>query len=92
MKRIASDKLQDKFVKCLFVGYPKETNGYQFYNTLEQRLFVSKHIVFLEKEFLLREDSRRKVELGEVQDALTDASLLTKPKAVIHDDELVADP
>ena len=54
-------------------------------------MFVSKHAVFLEKEFLLREDSGSKVELSEVQDALTDASHLTEPEAVIHDDELIAD-
>ena len=72
------------------VGYPKETRGYQFYNTLEQRLFVSKHAIFLEKEFLLREDNWSKVELGEVQNALTDTSHLTEPEFVIHDDELIA--
>ena len=55
-------------------------------------MFASNHDVFLEKEFLLREDSGSKVELGEVQDSLTDASHLTKPKAVIHEDELVVDP
>ena len=54
-------------------------------------MFVSKHVIFLEKEFLLREDSGSKVELSEVQDALTEASHLTEPKAVIHDDELIAD-
>ena len=54
-------------------------------------MFVSKHVIFLEKEFLSREDNGSKVELGEVQDALTDASHLTEPKAVIHDDELIAD-
>ena len=61
MKQTISDKLEAKFDKCLFVGYPKEIMGYQFYNTLEQRLFVSMHVVFLEKEFLLREDSGSKV-------------------------------
>ena len=86
-----SDKLEAKSDKCLFVGYPKETMGYQFYNTLDQRLFISKHVVFLEKEFLLREDSGSKVGLSEVQDALTTASHLTEPEAVIHDDELIAD-
>ena len=91
VKRTISDKLEAKSDKCLFVGYPKETMGYQFYKTLEQRLFVSKHVVFLEKEFLLREDSGSKVELSEVQDALTDASHLTEPEAVNHDDELIAD-
>ena len=47
------DKLEAKSNKCLFVGYPKETVGYQFYNSLEQKVFVSKHVVFLEKEFLI---------------------------------------
>ena len=41
VKRTILDKLEAKSDKCLFVGYPKETMGYQFYNTLEQRLFVS---------------------------------------------------
>ena len=54
-------------------------------------MFVSKHAIFLEKEFLLREDNGSKVELGEVQDALTDTSHLTEPEAIIHDDELIDD-
>ena len=91
VKRTVSDKLEARYDKCQFVGYPKETRGYQFYNTLEQRLFVSKHVVFLEKEFLLREDNGSKVELSEVQDALTVASHLNEPEAVIHDDELIVD-
>ena len=90
VKRIISDNLEAKSDKCLFVGYLKETMGYQFYNTLEQRLFVSKHVVFLEKEFLLREDSGSKVELSEVQDALTNTYHLTELEVVIHDDELIA--
>ena len=91
VKRTISDKLEARSDKCLFIGYPKETREYQFYNTLEQRLFVSKHVVFLEKEFLLREDNGSKVELSEVQDALTDTFYLTEPEAVIHDDELIVD-
>ena len=91
IKRTITDKLEAKSDKCLFVGYPKETMGYQFCNPLEQSLFVSKHVVFLEKEFLLREDSGSKVELSEVQDALTDVSHLTRFEAVIHDDEFIAD-
>ena len=65
VKRILLDKLETKSEKWLFVGYLKETMGYPFYNSLEQKVFVSKHVVFLEKEFLLR-DSWSKVELGEV--------------------------
>ena len=44
--------------------------GYQFYNSLEQKVFISKHVVFLEKVFFLR-DNESKVELEEVQDAQT---------------------
>ena len=88
MKRTVSDKLEAKSDKCFFIGYPKETIGYQLYNILEQRLFVSKHVLFLEKEFLLREDNGSKVELGEVQDAFIDVSHPTKPEVVIHEKKI----
>ena len=56
----------------MFVGYPNEkTKEYQFYNYLEQKVFVSKHAIFLEKEFLLR-DSESEVEFGEIQGTQTD--------------------
>ena len=55
-------------------------------------MFFSKHVVFLEKEFLLRGDSRSKVELREIQDAQTNANHLIKPRLVIHDDEVATDP
>ena len=77
MKRTVLDKLEAKSNKCMFVRYPKGIIGYQFYNTLEQRLFVSKNVIFLEKEFLLREGSGRKGEFGEVQSARTDSNELT---------------
>ncbi|KAK8663730.1 hypothetical protein V6N13_083537 [Hibiscus sabdariffa] len=45
-----STKLESKSQKCTFVGYPKETKGYYFYN--ENKVFVARTEVFLEKEFL----------------------------------------
>ena len=54
-------------------------------------MFVSKHVVFMEKGFLLK-DSRSKVELGEFQDAQTEADHLTGLEAVIHCDEETVDP
>ena len=89
VKRILSNKLEAKSDKCLFVEYPKERIGYQFYNSLEQKVFVSKHVVFLEKEFLLK-DSGSKVELEEVQDAKADANQLPEPEADIHRNEIAA--
>ena len=54
-------------------------------------MFVLKHVVFLENEFLSREDDGRKVGLSEVQDALIDAFHLIEPEVVFHDDELTVD-
>ena len=59
-----SNKPKAKFNRSLFVGCSKESIGYQFYNTLEQRLFVSKYTFFLEKEFLLSESKRPKNNLA----------------------------
>ena len=86
VKRIVSDKLDAKSDKCLFVGYPKETIGYYFYHTLEKKVFVSKHAIFLEKEFLLKEDSGSKIELDEVHDPQMDMYQPTDPESITHDD------
>jgi hypothetical protein len=63
-----SDKLTPKSDKCIFVGYPKETLGYYFYNREEGKVFVARNGVFLEKEFLTRKISGRSVQLEEVQE------------------------
>ena len=66
VKRLQSDKLAPKSDKCIFVGYPKETLGYYFYNRSEGKVFVARNGVLLEKEFLKREKSGRTVQLEEV--------------------------
>ena len=66
MKKLQLDKLEPKSEKCVFIGYPKETVGYTFYHRSEGNIFVAKNGYFLEKEFLLKEVSGRKVELDEV--------------------------
>ncbi|KAK9031968.1 hypothetical protein V6N11_056253 [Hibiscus sabdariffa] len=45
-----STKLEPKSEKCTFVGYPKETKGYYFYN--ENKVFVARTGAFVQKEFL----------------------------------------
>ncbi|KAK8632907.1 hypothetical protein V6N13_073286 [Hibiscus sabdariffa] len=60
-----STKLEPKSQKCTFVGYPKETKGYYFYN--ENKVFVAQTGVFLEKEFLTNSGKSRNIELEEVQ-------------------------
>ncbi|KAL4292023.1 hypothetical protein GQ457_14G020980 [Hibiscus cannabinus] len=62
-----SNKLEPKSQKCTFVGYPKETKGYYFYNPKENKVFVARTGVFLEKEFLSSKGNGRNIELEEVQ-------------------------
>ena len=66
VKKLQPDKLEPKSEKCVFIGYPKETVGYTFYHRSEGKIFVAKNGSFLEKEFLSKEVSGRKVELDKV--------------------------
>ncbi|KAK8556166.1 hypothetical protein V6N13_064247 [Hibiscus sabdariffa] len=65
VKHQMSTKLEPKSEKCTFVGYPKETKGYYFYN--ENKVFVARTGVFLEKEFLMNSGKGRNIGLEEVQ-------------------------
>ena len=65
VKKFHPDKLKPKMEKYVFIGYPKETVGYTFYHRSEGKTFA-KYGSFLEKEFLSKEVSGRKVELDEV--------------------------
>jgi hypothetical protein len=50
------------------VGYPKETKGHYFYNKSENKVFVARDGVFLEKDHLSKMTSGRKIELDEVRE------------------------
>ena len=66
MKKFQPDKLKPKSEKCIFIGYSKGNVGYTFYHRYEGKLFIAENGSFLEKEFLSKEVSGRKVELDEV--------------------------
>ncbi|KAL0434201.1 UNVERIFIED_CONTAM: hypothetical protein Slati_2754400 [Sesamum latifolium] len=57
VKRLVGDKLDLRSSLCRFIGYPKETAGYYFYDPTEQKVFISRNAVFLEKGF--PSDNRR---------------------------------
>jgi transposase InsO family protein len=41
-------KLDDKAVKCIFVGYSSESKGYRLYHPQTKRILVSRDVVFVE--------------------------------------------
>ncbi|GJT92470.1 hypothetical protein Tco_1081315 [Tanacetum coccineum] len=46
VKRSTPEKLQQRSIKCIFVGYPKETMGYYFYFPPKNKIVVaSEHLV-----------------------------------------------
>ncbi|KAL0361111.1 UNVERIFIED_CONTAM: hypothetical protein Sradi_3795600, partial [Sesamum radiatum] len=51
VKRLVGDKLDSRSSLCRFIGYPKETAGYYFYDPAEQKIFIFRNTVFLEKYF-----------------------------------------
>ncbi|KAL0305243.1 UNVERIFIED_CONTAM: Retrovirus-related Pol polyprotein from transposon RE2 [Sesamum calycinum] len=51
VKRVVGDKLDSRSSLCRFIGYLIETEGYYFYDPSEQKIFVYKNAVFLEKGF-----------------------------------------
>ncbi|GKC84287.1 retrovirus-related pol polyprotein from transposon TNT 1-94 [Tanacetum coccineum] len=58
VKRDTPEKLDSISIKCIFVGYPKETMGYYFYYPLENKIFVSQNAEFFENSFMVQEASR----------------------------------
>jgi hypothetical protein len=81
VKRLTPTKLEPRFDKCIVVGYPRETKGYYFYNRQENKVFVSRNAVFLEKEFLSKEVSGSKVRLEEVQETQENVPVSTDEDA-----------
>ncbi|GKE41461.1 retrotransposon protein, putative, ty1-copia subclass, partial [Tanacetum coccineum] len=74
MKRDTPNKLQKRSVKCIFIGYPKETMGYYFYFPPKNKIVVASYVEFLEKNLISQEVSGRAVELKEIQDEDTSPS------------------
>ncbi|GJT20603.1 retrotransposon protein, putative, ty1-copia subclass [Tanacetum coccineum] len=67
VKRDTPYKLQQRSVKCIFIGYPKETMGYYFYFP-PKKIVVARYAEFLEKNLISQEVIGRAVELEEIQD------------------------
>ncbi|GJT04454.1 retrotransposon protein, putative, ty1-copia subclass [Tanacetum coccineum] len=68
VKRDTPDKLEQRSVKCIFIGYPKEMMGYYFYFPPENKIVVARYAEFFEKRLISQEISGRAVDLEEIQE------------------------
>ncbi|GKB86164.1 retrotransposon protein, putative, ty1-copia subclass [Tanacetum coccineum] len=77
VKQDTPNKLQQRFVKCIFIGYPKETMGYYFYFPPENKIVVARYADFFEKNLITQEVSGRVMDLKEIQEEDTSPSEIT---------------
>nr|GEW05758.1 hypothetical protein [Tanacetum cinerariifolium] len=71
------DKLKPRSIKCIFVGYPKETIGYSFYYPPENKVIVARNAEFLENSLIDQEASGSLEDLEIIQEEDTHPSLDT---------------
>ncbi|GJT57639.1 retrotransposon protein, putative, ty1-copia subclass [Tanacetum coccineum] len=71
------DKLEPMSIKCIFIGYPKETMGYSFYYPPENKVLVARNAEFLENSLITQEASGSLEDLEIIQEEDTHPSIDT---------------
>ncbi|GJR67012.1 retrotransposon protein, putative, ty1-copia subclass [Tanacetum coccineum] len=71
------DKLEPSTIKCIFIGYPKETMGYSFYYPPENKVLVARNAEFLENSLINQEASGSLEDLEIIQEEDTHPSIDT---------------
>ncbi|GJU91702.1 retrotransposon protein, putative, ty1-copia subclass [Tanacetum coccineum] len=71
------DKLEPRSIKCIFIGYPKETMGYSFYYPPENKVLVARNAEFLENNLIDQEASGSLEDLEIIQEEDTHPSIDT---------------
>ncbi|GJU61803.1 retrotransposon protein, putative, ty1-copia subclass [Tanacetum coccineum] len=70
-------KLEPRSIKCIFIGYPKETMGYSFYYLPENKVLVARNAEFLENSLITQEASGSLEDLEIIQEEDTHPSIDT---------------
>nr|GEZ44051.1 hypothetical protein [Tanacetum cinerariifolium] len=71
------NKLEPKSIKCIFLGYLKETIGYSFYHPPKNKVLVARNAKFLESSLINQEASGSPEDLEIIQKEDTHPSLDT---------------
>ncbi|GJW98153.1 retrotransposon protein, putative, ty1-copia subclass [Tanacetum coccineum] len=71
------NKLEPRSIKCIFVGYPKETMGYSFYYPPENKVFIARNAELLENSLITQEASGSLKDLEIIQEEETHHSIDT---------------
>lgn len=53
LREYRSNKFNNKFVSCIFLGYLKCNDGYICYNPVSHKIYISRDLKFLEEDFSL---------------------------------------
>nr|GEW14764.1 zinc finger, CCHC-type [Tanacetum cinerariifolium] len=82
------DKLEPRSIKCIFVGYPKETIGYSFYYPPENKIFVAQNVEFFKNGLINHKASGSLKDLEIIQEEDTHPSLDTSLNHEEDDQEI----
>nr|GEY91503.1 retrotransposon protein, putative, Ty1-copia subclass [Tanacetum cinerariifolium] len=81
------DKFGPRSIKCLFIGYPKETMGYSFYYPPENKVLVAQNAEFLENSLINQEANRMCLYIDTKEHELGDLGEPANYKAALLDHE-----
>lgn len=66
-------KLDDKSVKCIFIGYSNKFKAYKLYNPMKGRVIVSRDVIFNEGakwNWKTEEESQKKISIEVAEDSV----------------------
>ena len=85
VRRETSDKLELRAEKCHFIGYPENSFGYLFYKSSENKIFVARRGVFLERNLISGEVSGSTIDLEEIQESSNEVEPIVDPGVETED-------
>lgn len=89
-------QLEMKSTKCIFIGFPENTNAYKLYNTSTKNVIISRNAVFFEKQENDENEtttvkSNGNFDMAEAFPDDEDIVETTEPEGAMHQDDIGAD-